>query len=93
MMTFAFYIEDDRYTVPTLKLEALAGEAEARRRADVLWEQSPQHRGVEVCLDGLRLFGVGSCADTGVGACAAHRPQGVPPTLPKAAIECCRGRD
>jgi len=61
MPTFAFYIEDDRYTVPTLKLETMQNEEEARQRALCLLERSPHHQGVEVCLDGKRLFGVGNC--------------------------------
>ena len=63
MKTFAFYIQDDRYTVPTLKLEILAGDEEAEERAHSLLRQSPHHLGVEVCAEGVRLFGVGTLAD------------------------------
>lgn len=63
MQTFAFYVEDNRYTVPTLKLEGCLDELEAHSRAETILGQSPHHCGVEVCLDGKRLFGIGSCQD------------------------------
>ena len=63
MQTFAFYVEDDRYTVPTLKLEVCYDQFEARARAETILRQSPHHRGVEVCLEGERVFGIGSCRD------------------------------
>ena len=63
MQTFAFYVEDDRYSVPTLKLEVCRDEFEAHSRAETILSQSPHHRGVEVCVDGIRLFGIGSCQD------------------------------
>ena len=63
MQTFAFYVEDDRYTVPTLKLEVCHDESDAHSRAQTILSQSPHHCGVEVCLNGERVFGIGSCQD------------------------------
>ena len=63
MQTFAFYIDDDRYSVPTLKLEILAGKHEAKERAQVLLDNSPHHVGVEVRADGTRLSAVGTLVD------------------------------
>jgi hypothetical protein len=60
MLTFAFYVDDDRYTVPTLKLEICENENEALARAHTVLGQSHHYRGVEVCLDGKRVFGIGS---------------------------------
>jgi hypothetical protein len=60
MQTFAFYVEDDRYTVPTLKVEICETKNGALARAQSILDQSPHHRGVEVCLDCKRLFGIGS---------------------------------
>jgi len=60
MHVFAFYVDDDRYTVPTLKLESCVGEEQALARAKTMLGQSPHHLGVEACLDGERLFGIGT---------------------------------
>jgi hypothetical protein len=60
--TFEFYLDDDRYAVPTLKLVAADGENDALVVAWRLLDESVHHRGVEVCLDGERLTGLGSFA-------------------------------
>jgi hypothetical protein len=60
MQTFEFYIDDDRYGVPTLHLATLADEGLARQIAETLLGDSPHHRGVEVCEGGARLFGIGT---------------------------------
>jgi hypothetical protein len=63
LRAFAVYIDDDRYSVPTLNIISLSDEARARAWADGAMRENPHYRGVEVCEDGERLFGVGSLAD------------------------------
>jgi hypothetical protein len=58
--TFEFYLDDDRYAVPTLKLVAADDEHDALVVAWRLLDESDHHRGVEVCLDGERLAGLGT---------------------------------
>ena len=60
--TFEFYLDDDRYAVPTLKLIDARDEAEALSLADALLRESPHHRGAELCLGGQRLAGLGTFA-------------------------------
>ena len=62
MRTFQIYIDDDRYSVPTLHLATVAGEARALEIAKRLLEDSDHHLGVEVCEEGKPLFGLGSLA-------------------------------
>jgi hypothetical protein len=59
--TFEVYVDDTRYSVPTLYLIAAdeAGAVEAARRMVV---DSPHHLGAELRLDGQRLIGFGSLA-------------------------------
>lgn len=59
--TFEVFIEDSRYSVPTLYLIAAdeAGAIEATRR---MVSDSPHHLGAELRLDGRRLIGFGSMA-------------------------------
>jgi len=59
--TFEVFIDDSRYSVPTLYLIAAdeAGAIEATRRMVV---DSPHHLGAELRLDGRRLIGFGSMA-------------------------------
>ena len=59
--TFEVFIDDNRYSVPTLYLIAAdeAGAVEAARRIVV---DSPHHLGAELRLDGRRLIGFGSMA-------------------------------
>jgi len=59
--TFEVYIDDSRYSVPTLYLIAAdeAGAVEAARR---MVADSPHHLGAELRLDGRRLIGFGSLA-------------------------------
>jgi hypothetical protein len=63
LRTFAVYIEDDRYSVPTLNIVSLSDEARARDWAEGAMRENPHYQGVEVCEDGERLFGIGSLAD------------------------------
>lgn len=59
--TFEVYVDDTRYSVPTLYLIAAdeAGAIEAARR---MVSNSPYHLGTELRLDGERLIGFGSLA-------------------------------
>ena len=59
--TFEVYIDDSRYTVPTLHLIA-ADEVEAVQAARRMLADSPYHLGAELCLDGRRLIGFGTFA-------------------------------
>jgi hypothetical protein len=59
---FELYLDDDRYAVPTLKLVPADDQAGALQAAWRLMDESAHHRGVEVCLDGERLAGLGSFA-------------------------------
>ena len=60
MRTFQIYIDDNRYTVPTLHVATLTGEERALAIAEKLLAESEHHIGVEVAEDGRRLFGLGS---------------------------------
>jgi hypothetical protein len=54
--TFQLFIDDDRYSVPTLLLFEFEDEAAARTRARELLADSEHHKGVEVCENGVSLF-------------------------------------
>jgi hypothetical protein len=56
LRTFQLFIDDDRYSVPTLQLFESEDEAAARARARELLAESAHHRGVEVCENGVSLF-------------------------------------
>jgi len=60
--TFEFYLDDDRYAVPTLQLVAADHHEDALIIAERLLEESDHHLGVEICLEGQRLAGLGSFA-------------------------------
>ena len=53
---FAFFIEDDRYSVPTLVTEECADDAAAMDHARTLLRASPHHRAVDV-WDDERMVG------------------------------------
>lgn len=59
--TFEVFVDDTRYSVPTLYLIAAdeAGAVEVTRRMVC---DSPHHLGAELRLDGRRLIGFGSMA-------------------------------
>lgn len=59
--TFEVFVDDNRYSVPTLYLIA-ADEAGAVEAARKMVSDSPHHLGVELRLDGNRLIGFGSLA-------------------------------
>lgn len=62
MPTYEIFIDDDRYKVPSLYLVSATDETEARVQADSLWRDSVHHHGVEVRLEGERLYAGGSMA-------------------------------
>lgn len=59
--TFEVYVDDNRYSVPTLYLIA-ADEAGAVEAARKMVSDSLHHLGAELRLDGRRLIGFGSLA-------------------------------
>jgi hypothetical protein len=59
---FEIFIDDDRYSVPTLRLVSATDEAEARRVAADMLATNGHYRGIEVCREGRRLIGLGSYA-------------------------------
>jgi DNA-binding FrmR family transcriptional regulator len=63
MITFEFFVHDDRYSVPTLQLIAAVDEAAARTAADMLLQASSHHLGVEVCREGSHLLALGVCVE------------------------------
>jgi hypothetical protein len=62
VLTYEFYIDDDRYSVPTLQLVTAADHVEALQLALALLNDGPHHKGVEVCHGGFRLGGFGASA-------------------------------
>ena len=62
MPDFEVFIDDDRYTVPTLYLITANSEARARAEAEELLGASDHHQGVEVRQDGECIFALGSFA-------------------------------
>jgi hypothetical protein len=70
MATYQLFIEDDRYSVATLRLLAAMNDARARAAAEAALLESAHHRGVELYLDDRRLVAMGSLraqAGGGVG--------------------------
>jgi hypothetical protein len=59
--TFAIYVDDDRYNVPTLYLLAASNEDTARRAAESVLDDR-RHRGVELWRGDVRLLALGSYA-------------------------------
>ena len=60
MLLLNVYIEDDRYSVPTLQFLSVGNLTQAKAAAERLMMQSPHHRGVEMRLEDERLLGIGS---------------------------------
>jgi len=61
---FEIYVDDDRYSVPTLHLAPAADEFEALEIITRLLGENDHHLGAELYLDGMRLAGIGSFAET-----------------------------
>lgn len=60
MTDFEVYVDDDRYSVPSLYLISAATESRARTMAEALLHGSEHHQGVEVLRDGERIYALGS---------------------------------
>ena len=61
MPTFEVYIDDDRYSVPSLYLITAVNDARARDIAENLWRDSQHHLAAfELCQQGERLVGGGT---------------------------------
>ena len=60
MADFEVYIDDDRYSVPSLYLITAPTDAKARLAAEELLHGSDHHQGVELRRDGERIYGLGS---------------------------------
>jgi hypothetical protein len=69
---FEVYVEDDRYSVPSLYLITAPSEARARAMAEEMWRSSDHHLGVEVRRDGERIFALGTLATDTIGASGAR---------------------
>jgi hypothetical protein len=65
MADFEVFIDDDRYSVPSLYLISAHNEARARAMADELLHASDHHHGVELRKDGESLYVLGSFAVLG----------------------------
>lgn len=59
---FEFYVEDDRYVVPTLRLVVAADDLSASELAMKIMDESAHHTGVEVRSGDRRLVALGTCA-------------------------------
>jgi hypothetical protein len=62
MPDFQVFIDDDRYSVPSLYLITANSEARARAKAEELLRASDHHLGIELRQDGERIFALGSFA-------------------------------
>jgi hypothetical protein len=60
MADFEAYIDDNRYSVPSLYLIVAETDARARALAEEILGSSDHHQGVELRRDGERIFGLGS---------------------------------
>jgi hypothetical protein len=65
MQAFQFYIQDDRYTVPTLLFVEARSPERARAIAERHLRSSPHFSGIDVYLDDKRLFGVSAACRSG----------------------------
>ena len=60
MATYQLFIDDDRYSVRTLRLLPMLDEPRARDAAEKAMLESSHHLGVELYRGDRRLFGMGS---------------------------------
>lgn len=60
MQTYELYIEDSRYSVPTLVFVIAVTDGRAQARATELLLQSPCHTSVDIWKAGRLLFTVGA---------------------------------
>jgi hypothetical protein len=66
--TFEIYIDDDRYSVPSLYLITAPSDEQAQELCGEIWRESDHHLGVELRRDGERVFALGTLALHGPGA-------------------------
>jgi hypothetical protein len=71
--TFQIFIDDNRYTVPSLYIVTVRSEQRAREIAERLVQESDHHLGAEICENGEPLMTLGSYAERA----AAALPQSV----------------
>jgi hypothetical protein len=62
MADFEVFIDDDRYSVPSLYLITARNEARARAKAEEMLHASDHHRGVELRQGGESVYALGSFA-------------------------------
>jgi hypothetical protein len=65
MADFEVYVDDDRYSVPSLHLISAQSVARAKMVAEELWRASEHHQGVELRRGGERIFSAGSMSPSG----------------------------
>lgn len=75
MPDFEIFVDDDRYSVPSLYLITAPSEARARLTAEDVWRSSDHHLGVELRCDGARVCAFGTLAIEAHGGSA---PQDAP---------------
>lgn len=61
---FEIYMDDSRYTVPTLHLAPADDICEAQMIAERMIAESEHHLGAEICHGGERLAAFGTFAET-----------------------------
>ncbi len=62
VQTFELYLDDDRYAVPTLHLVPADNTHAVLQFARRMIDESVHHRGVEICVSGERIDGLGTFA-------------------------------
>jgi hypothetical protein len=77
MPDFEVFIDDDRYSVPSLYLITANSEARARAKAEELLRASDHHHGIELRQDGERIFALGSFAMLAASCSEAMDEQGL----------------
>ena len=61
MSSFEIFVDDDRYSVPSLYLITASDRERAKAIAERIWRESVHHRGVELRREGELVFGYGTC--------------------------------
>ena len=74
MQTYEIYIQDDRYSVPTLVFASLEDRGAAKDRANDLLLESPHHISVEVCQAGTVLLTLSEASSCDPSGAAADQP-------------------
>ena len=60
MQDFQLYVDDDRYTVVSLRFLTVASVERARELAEQVLVESPHPRGIELCQTGAHIWSKGS---------------------------------